>query len=352
MTEKIANFGRRAEAVHRRLLEDIEKGRYEVDTLLPSERKLADRFGFSRTSVRKAIEKLEAEGHVVKTPGRGVYVRSRPNKASRAAHVAVMYNFSGDKLTHVQDLLLERGYLLTTYSQRRTHWDHELERKFLKVIQREGHRGLLAYLSPKKPHNDDILAELDAAGTRVVHVEHYREDLPDQSYILPDYRRAAHMATVKLMMAGYAPVYLVHRSGYHAPYAEMIRQGFQHAIEEHQPEADVEALLVELPPREQIEELLPDRIRSLPAEAGFVCMTPDFAGSMADALVDAEREVPEEAGLMAIHLPASRDHGVADLMSFDREKMLEEALDAVCQNEWEPPRRLVIPHHVDHGTVR
>ena len=47
---------------------------------LPTERALADQFGISRRSVRRALEVLEAEGRVWRKQGSGTYVGPRPDQ--------------------------------------------------------------------------------------------------------------------------------------------------------------------------------------------------------------------------------------------------------------------------------
>ena len=39
--------------------------------LLPSENRLADKFGVSRMTARRALEELQKEGFAVRTPGKG-----------------------------------------------------------------------------------------------------------------------------------------------------------------------------------------------------------------------------------------------------------------------------------------
>lgn len=48
----------------------------EPDTLVPTERELAERFSTSRTTVRQAIAELVADGRLERTQGRGTFVAS------------------------------------------------------------------------------------------------------------------------------------------------------------------------------------------------------------------------------------------------------------------------------------
>lgn len=64
------------------LREQLAEGRHDAG--LPGELALADQFGVARVTVRKALERLEAEGLIERTPGRGT-VPVRPAVASAPA---------------------------------------------------------------------------------------------------------------------------------------------------------------------------------------------------------------------------------------------------------------------------
>ena len=57
----------------------ILDGRLEAGERLPSENELAERYGTSRPTVRRALALLKAEGLVVTEQGRGVFVRPKPS---------------------------------------------------------------------------------------------------------------------------------------------------------------------------------------------------------------------------------------------------------------------------------
>lgn len=56
---------------------EILDGTFPPGAELPTEKQLSDRFGFSRTTIRGALEALRAEGHVTSVRGRGSFVRER-----------------------------------------------------------------------------------------------------------------------------------------------------------------------------------------------------------------------------------------------------------------------------------
>jgi DNA-binding LacI/PurR family transcriptional regulator len=56
------------------LVAEIDRGPYWGGTKLPSERKLAETYGTSRTSVRQALECLVQEGILIRSAGKGTFV--------------------------------------------------------------------------------------------------------------------------------------------------------------------------------------------------------------------------------------------------------------------------------------
>jgi len=60
--------------LYQRLKQEIEEGNYNPGDLLPSESSLIDQYSVSRTTVRKAVQKLAHEGFVYTVHGKGTYV--------------------------------------------------------------------------------------------------------------------------------------------------------------------------------------------------------------------------------------------------------------------------------------
>lgn len=61
------------------IMAEIERGTFLRGARLPSERELAERFGTSRTTVRQAIESLVEGGALVRSPGKGTFVKGTPD---------------------------------------------------------------------------------------------------------------------------------------------------------------------------------------------------------------------------------------------------------------------------------
>ena len=233
-------------SVYRTLRREIEQGTHPAGGRLQPERELVKRFDISRMTLRQAIARLAADGLVEARQGSGTYVAHGLGAgADRVNIISIMYTMDTGVLPQVQAHTLSRGCLLSVFLQTRTQWNPRAERQFLQQVKQQGHRALLAFCSPLKPRNDDLLRELEYSGVRVLHIEHYRKELPDQNYLLPDFRRAGHMTAVALMLAGYREIRLVTYKTSQAPYELLQIDGFGAALTEHRGGFDPESCMLE-----------------------------------------------------------------------------------------------------------
>jgi GntR family transcriptional regulator of arabinose operon len=346
-------IGAESEAVLVELRRDLQSGRYEPGDRLPSERKLAARFDVSRSTVRRAVERLVHEGMIDVRRGAGMYVTDEAAPPG-VNTISVMYEFRGTDLTYVQDRALERGCMMAVFSQRRHQWDHEAERKFLRYTLRNRHRGLVAHCSPLGPLNEDLLEEMHEEGIPVVHVEHYRTKLPDQSYLLPDYERAGYMGAVRLILAGYERVVLV-GTMLDAPFFQLVEQGFAKALEDHQSGYDRQKHMFWLKPglgsRPEVARSVREFGRRCGDSTGLLCVGSGIGDLLAPRYREMGIRIPDELGLLGISLVGA-DGETTDTLDFDRRAILRRAIDAVTERGYEPVEELMPPRKVVRGTVR
>jgi DNA-binding GntR family transcriptional regulator len=57
---------------------EMDSGELAIDTRLPSEFELADQYGVSRDTIRRAIQELVSENRLVVLHGRGTFVTPKP----------------------------------------------------------------------------------------------------------------------------------------------------------------------------------------------------------------------------------------------------------------------------------
>lgn len=63
--------------IYNELKHGIQKGRYKVDSYLPSEHELCSSYQITRTTARKALEELQKEGFIEREHGKGSRVKER-----------------------------------------------------------------------------------------------------------------------------------------------------------------------------------------------------------------------------------------------------------------------------------
>ncbi|MBI2190568.1 MAG: GntR family transcriptional regulator [Planctomycetes bacterium] len=348
-------LGRRSEDVLLALRGEIDQGIYASSGKLPTEKELCERFQVSRTTVRRAVARLVSEQKLSVRKGSGMYLRPSLPGPSGSRTISVMYNFDEACLAEAQDYALQKGFLFCVYSLNRAHWSPVAERTFLERVKEERHRALLAFCSPLEPRNDDLLHALEASGVRVIHIEHYRVELPRQSYLLPDYRRAGHLAAMTLGYAGYTRLFYASMSG-DAPFTQLLEKGFAEALAEQGTRYDRGTHFFELP-RIGVEGDAMDRLKAFAdrarGSAGVLCKTSQSARLLLVTFRELGLRVPEDIGLIGPELLGPvRSHEPVDTLEFDREGILRRALDEGMQPSASGIRELVAPRLIRRGTIR
>ncbi len=70
------------------LMQQIREGYFPADKAMPNEMLLAEQFGVSRITIRKAMERLEREGAIDRARGRGTFVRPASIKSPVSASLS------------------------------------------------------------------------------------------------------------------------------------------------------------------------------------------------------------------------------------------------------------------------
>ncbi len=352
-----SQLGYRAEGIYRSLRGELVRGVYPPETRLPSLEKLAKRSGVTAVTMRKAALRLAAEGMLEIRHGSGIYVK-RPEALSPVSKtISVMYMFDEKNINIIQRAILDRGFLMNIYSQTQHNWDIGSERFFLRRVLEDRHQALIAFCSPIKPGNQDLLREIAYAGTRVIHVEHSSVEVPEQSYILPDFRRAGHMAVTTLLIAGYNPIFTAYQSGNlrsGTPFMRLTAEGVKSACEEHCGGWSIEEMNLEMPTHVNFEKKIARLVDSIPDGAGIVAFTLAYGTHLLKELERQGRAVPEDVGILSIDVVDI--HGTkdkcTDLLSFRRERIIARAIELATADKASDVRELVQPTHVRNGTVR
>jgi GntR family transcriptional regulator len=90
--------------IYNTLIQEIRDGKYKTGQLLPTENMIKKRFGFSRTTVRRALELLSRDGYVEAQQGRGTVVLDFTTVQRL------------NELTSISETLKSRGFTVYTKS--------------------------------------------------------------------------------------------------------------------------------------------------------------------------------------------------------------------------------------------
>jgi DNA-binding LacI/PurR family transcriptional regulator len=337
-------LGGRSVKILMALREELDRGVYPPGSKLPTERELCRRFKASRPTIYRAISNLVEEGRVVVRWGAGMFVRTSPQLVARSKTIAVMFPFTGEALSDIQSLVLHRGHLMCAFSQFQTQWDPKAERLFLERVRDEGHKALLAFCSPLAPHNDDILRSLALSGIRVIHLEPYTPEPPEQSYLMPDYRQGGYTAAVELLLRGGRNLHFVTSNfnpdpNLEPPYIRELEAGFREGIARHAgDEAGLTRANVPLP--EIHDGVIARLLETAGPAAGFFCTSAELASAIRDA--GRGRKSPRVIGFAftsaATHVPPA-----TDLLLVERMPAIERAIERALAPEWKEIRELIPP---------
>jgi DNA-binding LacI/PurR family transcriptional regulator len=197
---------------------------------LPTEAEFCDLFGVSRSTVRHALQRLEAAGLIGRTRGRGTFLLnpkqqdalgpldanaigragSRPAKTRNTIGVVFSYASEIDVmqtaiLRGIEHAVKSRGYNLLF--GRSDDWDEAGEAKAIADLYQIGVAGFVVLPVSNRSMTTGIKTLLER-NVPVVLVDRYLSDL-DTSYVVSDNYNGAYRATEHLILLGYRCVAFV-----------------------------------------------------------------------------------------------------------------------------------------------
>jgi DNA-binding LacI/PurR family transcriptional regulator len=346
-----AGLGKRSEEALIELRRRLDAGVYPVDSYLPVEAKLCTELGVGRSTLRRAVARLVVERRLETKRGAGTLVLKQPSKCHKSQSLATMFPLQSSVFQPLQQYALAQHVLLVPFDRPETDWSPETEKTFLECIRQAQVRGLLACCTPKEPHNDQLLADMEAEGIRVIHLEPYTVQPIDGSYIFPDYFRAGYAAASRLLLKGYSQLkYLT--TGYDWPAARLAREGFLAGVQDQLGDITPDDLFFQMPMNmlydsERREEFLRE-LAELPEKLGIFCHNHVAACELIGCLKDAGRKVPEEIGVLCIEYFNEPTPNVPlEMITFDREAALQQALDWVFEPDSASLQTLLPPRFIE-----
>ncbi len=300
---------RRATDVYSALLKRVSSGSFAVGGYLPSERELMADFGVSRPTVRKALQRLERQGHLACHPGIGYEVVStrQPEAARGSKLVGVIWapgsrsGHTDPRLPMIEEALSARGYtMLLGFTGR----ELAAENKRIAAFMEQGIAGLIV-LPAQLGGGASRLGELIAEGFPVMAVgEPSRWSVGKRlaascSFVGLDNALGSRLALDRLHESGHRRIAFA-RCGAN-PAMTRREQGYREWMAEHGEDCDYERIVsCAASPG----SLPADEIRALAADAGggptaYLCETVAEAVSVAEVLRQTGASVPEDVSLAA-----------------------------------------------------
>jgi GntR family transcriptional regulator, arabinose operon transcriptional repressor len=195
------------------LQQKIKDKVYGDNDKLPTEIELAQQYGVSRITSKRALIELEKQGLVYRKRGSGSYVQSRaePAAATRASDLGrnrmismILPWSSTGRLDYIQgasEYLDARGYFLSIHI---TGWNVDKEKDLLLKMYRNGHGGIILYPA-SSTHNIAIVNALYMNDLPMVLIDQHYEGLPISS-VVSDNKAGGYLATERLIRMGHSEI--------------------------------------------------------------------------------------------------------------------------------------------------
>jgi DNA-binding LacI/PurR family transcriptional regulator len=209
--------------IESRIRQYIEDQRLAAGAQLPTEAQLCERFQVSRSTVRNALKRIEADGLIVRTRGRGTFLRDPQTDLtsqrmlsaaaaadSRAAHraaIGIVLSYASDYdvmqaaiLRGVEQAVRPRGYSILF--ARTDDRDEPGERRAVAELLEYGIQGLICMPVSNRSATDGVRLPLER-NLPIVLVDRYLTGL-DTGYVVADNQTGAYRATEHLILLGYS----------------------------------------------------------------------------------------------------------------------------------------------------
>lgn len=201
------------EKIMQELKEKIYTGEYSANDRLPTEADLAQQYGVSRITSKRALEELKKEGLVYRVRGSGSFVSEKGKARGQTLKkggakfsdtVAVLMPHYVTESSFAQSIngaikeLAKAGFYGIVYSSVKNAAD---ERRVIRKIYEDGIQGIIYYpLSDRE--NYDLLHHLYLEEYPIVAIDKYFEGVPISSVVADNYK-GGEMATQYLLGLGH-----------------------------------------------------------------------------------------------------------------------------------------------------
>lgn len=198
------------------LQQKIKDGVYRDNDKLPTEIDIANEYGVSRITSKRALIELVKQGLVYRKRGSGSYVRNHDDtieieKASSSFRTPIISMIlpwsSTGRLDYIQganDYLDPRGYFLSIHI---SNWNVEKEKELLLKMYNSGHSGIILYPSSTS-HNIATVYTLFMNDFPIVLIDQHFEGV-EISNVVSDNKTGGYLAADHLIRKGHTRIAFV-----------------------------------------------------------------------------------------------------------------------------------------------
>ena len=235
------------------LQEKIRTGQYVPEQQLPTEVDLAEQYGVSRITSKRALIELEREGLIYRKRGSGSYVKQPDDTnlsgeiGSPVAHRIIsmvlpyMATSELDFIKGAHDYLDSKGYFLTIHN---SNWKKDKEREIITKIPKSGPSGIILY-PISTISNIDVVHAIYSNDFPIVTIDQYFDSLPISS-VVSDNFEGGYQTAKRLIELGHERIAFV--SSVSVEYRSSVRDrylGYCRALKDHRIAIDTELLVTD-----------------------------------------------------------------------------------------------------------
>jgi GntR family transcriptional regulator of arabinose operon len=240
------------------LRDRISRGEYVTDQQLPTEVELAEQYGVSRITSKRALIDLEREGLIYRRRGSGSFVKKQDearrvtdkhvfSSSSRIVSMILPFVNANNTLDHMPGVaryLESKGYYLSIHN---SDWSSVQERELLRSLPKRGTSGIILY--PVSTQNNlDVVHALHLNEYPIVTVDQYYSLLSMGSAVSDNYD-GGYTAASKLIELGHSRIAFLSTIG--IQYRSTVRDrffGYSKALNDNGIPLDIDLIFSDLPP--------------------------------------------------------------------------------------------------------
>ena len=225
------------------IINDIKEGILNAGDRILSRNEMIAAYGYSDTTVKKAINYLENQGYVYKVKGKGTFVADQKEEPKTISVIVPfltsidnMFHGEEGRLVHVYPLVVQNIEQIAHKKDWRVHLnlyysDIKKERNILSgLLEKEADCAIYIYHNHKE--NLDILNELVKSNFPITAVDIYPSEIENISHVSTDNFDGSYNMTKSFIKEGFERVVFF---TWHIPHSSTLAReaGYRKAIEEY-----------------------------------------------------------------------------------------------------------------------